>query len=163
MTTIRISCPEGHKLVIREEHAGKKIRCPKCQAIMQAPAGDAEAAATVSVPKKVRRPAFVCPSGHRFLVRSDQFGQQVSCPLCEQTVRTPAPGQPATTGNGSPHITNPLAAVAGSTVDEAGQVVPDSDSTSAPPQKAWPLMVLVGSAAVTLVGIAAWVGQQTDL
>lgn len=128
---------------------------------MQAPASDSEAMATVSVPKKVRRPAFVCPSGHRFLVRSDQLGQQVSCPLCEQAVRLPAAGQPAMAGNGNPQVTNSLAAVSVSAGGETGQV-PISDDTL-PPENAWPLMVLVGSAAATLVGIAAWLSQQTDL
>ncbi len=129
---------------------------------MQAPASDADAPATVSVPKKVRRPAFVCPSGHRFLIRSDQLGQQVSCPLCEQTVRLPGPGQPAIAGHGNPHVASSLAAVSANAGGETGQV-PISGETQEPSEKAWPLMVLVGSAAMTLVGIAAWLSQQTDV
>src|SRR5687767_2104187 len=50
---ISIVCPNGHKLSAKEEHAGKKLRCPKCRADILVPAeddNDAEAE-----PKKRRK------------------------------------------------------------------------------------------------------------
>lgn len=37
----RISCSNGHVLGIGPEHAGKKIKCPKCQEVMQVPGAGA--------------------------------------------------------------------------------------------------------------------------
>ncbi|MBI3408850.1 MAG: hypothetical protein HY040_10875 [Planctomycetes bacterium] len=41
MAKSRISCPNGHVLGIGPQHEGKKIRCPKCQVILQVPMGSA--------------------------------------------------------------------------------------------------------------------------
>ncbi len=32
---IVLECPQGHKLRVKDDVAGKKIRCPKCQAIIR--------------------------------------------------------------------------------------------------------------------------------
>jgi hypothetical protein len=37
---ILVQCPKGHKLQVKEEYAGKKIRCPKCQEAVVVPAAE---------------------------------------------------------------------------------------------------------------------------
>ncbi len=32
---ITLECPQGHKLRVKDEFAGKKVRCPKCQAVVR--------------------------------------------------------------------------------------------------------------------------------
>ena len=50
---IAFSCPQcRHALNLKDELAGKKIRCPKCQAVLQVPARPAPAAVPVSPAKK---------------------------------------------------------------------------------------------------------------
>lgn len=39
-------CPEGHKLQVKDEHAGKKIRCPKCGGVALVPAAPATPGST---------------------------------------------------------------------------------------------------------------------
>jgi hypothetical protein len=33
--TISLECPQGHKLRVKDDFAGKKVRCPKCQAVVR--------------------------------------------------------------------------------------------------------------------------------
>ncbi len=39
-------CPEGHKLQVKDEHAGKKVRCPKCGGVALVPASPATPGST---------------------------------------------------------------------------------------------------------------------
>jgi hypothetical protein len=42
---IKVVCPQGHRLVAEDRFAGKKVRCPHCQAIVVIPAGTTSRAA----------------------------------------------------------------------------------------------------------------------
>src|SRR5262245_24247107 len=33
----RINCPNGHVLAVGPEHEGKRIKCPKCHAVLEVP------------------------------------------------------------------------------------------------------------------------------
>jgi len=35
--TFKVTCPNGHKLLVDEKHAGKTVRCPKCSQSIQIP------------------------------------------------------------------------------------------------------------------------------
>lgn len=40
---IPVICPNGHRLTVKEEHAGRKVRCPKCQMTFEVPSGQVSA------------------------------------------------------------------------------------------------------------------------
>ncbi|MFK7817657.1 MAG: hypothetical protein AB8G99_02975 [Planctomycetaceae bacterium] len=196
--SISVKCPHGHKLVLRDEHAGKKVRCPKCQVVMRAPKGRWDVAPTLREAKSVRRPVFMCAGGHRFLVLSDHESESVKCPLCDQPAGVPvnatllnangqtivaeAPGlelsapvgqpMPLTTAGTATLLAPPvpsdaIAETPVQSVEEAiaplqnPYAVPEVGPAPAPnpnltvvKERIWPLYVLVGGAAATLVGIA---------
>ena len=175
--TIEVRCPLGHRLVVKEEHAGKKVRCPKCQAVMQAPACEAG-----KVPKKAKpakRPtkllAMLCGEGHRFAVRPEHFGLTVLCPVCEQPVRVVNPNEskpiqhpPAPppieaeerelVGAGAPHGVE-------DGITHATQKMPLTDEMvdAFAEEKLLPLLFVVGTAAAVLVGIAFWLRDTTNV
>lgn len=131
---------------------------------MRAPASEPDQASAARVARKLRRPAFVCPSGHRFLVRHENFGLAVDCPVCEEAVRArnQAPEEngemrsprPATATSESPYT--PLV--------QANKVpLPANGVAAATADRVWPLFLLVGTAAITLVGIALWLRQNAGL
>ena len=39
---ITVSCPCGKKLRVADEHAGKRVKCPACQAVSTVPAPEPE-------------------------------------------------------------------------------------------------------------------------
>ncbi len=41
--TIEVNCPNSHRLRLSEQYAGKRVRCPKCQAVTEVPAAVASA------------------------------------------------------------------------------------------------------------------------
>src|SRR5580765_7173815 len=52
---LQVRCPNAHVLKIDEKHFGKKIRCPKCQAVMQVatPTASAPSPAFPPLPRDV--------------------------------------------------------------------------------------------------------------
>jgi len=58
---ITFSCPCGKILRVADEHAGKRVKCPACQAISTVPAPEAEPEPIFEIvepaPKPVARPA----------------------------------------------------------------------------------------------------------
>jgi hypothetical protein len=49
--TLEFACPQGgHRLRVKEEFAGKKVRCPKCGAVVVAPAASADARPASDLP-----------------------------------------------------------------------------------------------------------------
>lgn len=48
---VRVSCPNGHTLNLDEALAGKRVKCPKCQALVLVPGGQKETAVTAAAPK----------------------------------------------------------------------------------------------------------------
>ncbi|MAT16778.1 MAG: hypothetical protein CMJ46_16085 [Planctomyces sp.] len=55
--SLQVACPQGHRLKISEQHAGKKVRCPKCETVFRVPAAGEVAAATASKPTTAKKPA----------------------------------------------------------------------------------------------------------
>ena len=55
---ITISCPCGKKLRVADEHAGKRVKCPACQAVSTVPAPEPEPEFEIvePAPKPVARP-----------------------------------------------------------------------------------------------------------
>lgn len=158
--TIKVRCPLGHMLVVKDEHAGKKVRCPKCQAVMQAPACDSEETPEGVKPKKrLRLSSMLCGSGHRFAVRPEHFGLRVLCPVCQQPVRVVDP----TNSEAPAREFQSDYELVGAGADSGG----DLHTTNKHPltdemldtERLWPLLLLVGSAAAVLVSIAVWLRQ----
>lgn len=48
---VRVTCPNGHTLNLDEALAGKRVKCPRCQAIVTVPGGAKETAVTSKPPK----------------------------------------------------------------------------------------------------------------
>src|SRR5690349_324836 len=83
---ISYSCACGRRLRSAEEHAGKRVRCPQCQALVRVPAPAGAAAplpapaARAAAPAPPRRDASSgCPV---CLTPLDDAGPGVSCPAC---------------------------------------------------------------------------------
>lgn len=165
-------------LVIKEEHAGKKVRCPKCQAVMQAPACESGNAPQKAKPaKRPELTAMFCGSGHRFAVRPEHLGLQVLCPVCEQPVQVLSPSNDSRTParRSRPRVGEPGELVGASDV---GTVDPDPYSVthlagklpltdemvdSVAEERLLPLLLVFGTAAAALVGIAFWLRESASI
>jgi len=101
-----VTCTCGKRLQVAEEHAGKRVKCPGCQAVVTVPAkAGAPAAAAASRPAAAAppRPApaaaapkpdmvrFTCPEcGKNMQARAENVGRNTRCPGCQATF--PIPG-----------------------------------------------------------------------
>jgi hypothetical protein len=54
---VRVTCPNGHTLNLDEALAGKRVKCPRCQALVTVPGGAKETAVTAKQPAKVKAAA----------------------------------------------------------------------------------------------------------
>lgn len=75
---IALTCPNGHALAVADEHAGKRVMCPTCRAVLDVPA--AGPAVTI---------ALTCPNGHALLTPPDAAGKRVMCPKCQAVTAVP--------------------------------------------------------------------------
>ena len=124
---VRVTCSSGHTLRVADRHIGERVRCPLCQE-------------TVTVDRSVAvQRTYACPAGHRFRAPADGEGRCVACPTCRQRVRLP--GSKART--------------AGPT--ETVHTVARPISLPAAAERLLPTAMLIGTAVVTLVGIAWYV------
>ncbi|NQV33552.1 MAG: hypothetical protein HQ515_12745 [Phycisphaeraceae bacterium] len=129
---IRFACPSCHKSIhVDDNHAGKKGKCPKC--------GHA-----VVVPEQSTLIEFDCEDcGHTIKVPGDYAGKTGRCPKCKSSIIVPAahaeplePEVPAQPDNDE---------------DYYEEEAPHEDSAG-PDRR--PILIIVGAAAVVLVGIA---------
>lgn len=140
---IRVTCPQGHRLVVRDEHADRKVRCPKCQVVMQPSAIREATAAPDAQQSHSPTRIFACPEGHRFRAREESLGRKVRCPRCRIAVRLPA-AEP------NPYSPPP------EPVRPAAAELPPVPARVERQERVWPLFLIVGGAAATLLGIALW-------
>lgn len=97
---LRITCPQGHVLNVKESARGKKVRCPTCQTLMKVggaptstqaspkPASPKPAAQTAKKrPAQTESSRIVvkCPTGHQLKLKSELMGKKVRCPKCHET------------------------------------------------------------------------------
>jgi hypothetical protein len=76
---ISITCPNGHALTVKDDHAGMRVMCPKCQAVTEVP--PAKRAPTISLN---------CPNGHALVVPVEHAGKKVMCPKCQAVTEVPS-------------------------------------------------------------------------
>jgi len=124
---VRVTCSSGHSLRVAERHIGERVRCPLCRETL-----------TVE-PSAARQRTFACPDGHRFRAPVDGAGRCVACPTCRQRVRLPG--------------SRTRTAAAGETLHTVARPV----SVPAATERLLPTAMLIGTAVVTLVGIAWYV------
>jgi len=107
---IAVSCPCGKQLRVKDEHGGKKVRCPDCQQVLPVPGAKQAAdpvtsrmAAEPSPPKMAGATlhgapqptiAVACECGKRLAVKSDHAGKKVKCPACQKVLAVPRPETP---------------------------------------------------------------------
>lgn len=73
--SVKVSCSCGTTLKVRDELAGKRVKCPKCKAVVQ-----------VAERKSIR---VTCSCGQTANVKRSFAGKQVLCPECRQTIKVP--------------------------------------------------------------------------
>lgn len=88
---ITVTCSCGQRLAAKEEHAGKQLKCPKCQAPIVVP----HAPSTHATQKTATQRAapVVCPHcGSKFAVDNPALiGQRIPCPTCRTPFEVPSP------------------------------------------------------------------------
>ncbi len=89
---IRVSCPNGHVLNVKSHLAGKKGRCPTCDAVFEVPNGAAEQELNPDAP----RTAFDQIDIEQLTKESREAGRKTSGevrPRVAAVTRSPSPGE----------------------------------------------------------------------
>jgi DNA-directed RNA polymerase subunit M/transcription elongation factor TFIIS len=112
---IPFTCPCGKKLQAKDDFAGRRMKCPSCQRVLNIPKASARTvlAPAGAKPLPVKRktvgaagPAaagfirFVCSCGRKMKARSADVGATIDCPTCGRELAIPrrsteAPAPPA--------------------------------------------------------------------
>jgi WD40 repeat protein/phage FluMu protein Com len=92
--SISVTCSNGHRLSARDDLAGKKVRCPKCQSILKLPATspstDRPSRTTQeTVTLETNKISIRCSNGHKLLAPAKLAGKQARCPKCKKIVDVP--------------------------------------------------------------------------
>ena len=84
---IAVTCTCGKQLRVKDEHAGKKVKCPDCAAVVAIPAAPAEAPPAPAPPPATV--PVVCDCGKKLAVKSEHAGKKVKCPACQKVLEVP--------------------------------------------------------------------------
>ena len=126
---IEHSCPCGAKFKVKDELAGKKIKCPKCARISSVAAGEIQAE---MIPVR-------CHCGKSYQAKASMSGKSFKCSACKQSVLIPKSGQ-TTELNSDPFGSIPAANNTASLFDESfpdlGLLTATHVPYQAPPPKA---------------------------
>jgi len=76
---IELKCSCGAKLKVKQQLAGKKIKCPKCSATITVPA-------VQSVPDSI---SVSCKCGKSFQAKASMAGKSFQCISCNRTISIP--------------------------------------------------------------------------
>jgi DNA-directed RNA polymerase subunit RPC12/RpoP len=80
-----VLCDCGRQINVKDEFAGKLIRCPLCKNPVQVPAA-------APPPPPANEPIDVfCTCGRHVRVKADFAGKLIRCPQCKSPVQVPAP------------------------------------------------------------------------
>ncbi len=80
---VTFNCPCGRQIRAADEHAGKRVKCPGCEAINLVPAPPAAARSGLL--------RFRCSCGKTIQARAEHAGKLTRCPSCSAKVRIPVP------------------------------------------------------------------------
>jgi DNA-directed RNA polymerase subunit RPC12/RpoP len=95
--SIYVACSCGKQLSVPEEHAGKHVRCPACQAVVLVSPAGASVPAVPAEPVDPDSLRFQClHCGKVMKTRPEYAGQQVNCPACAATLTVPGGAVSAT-------------------------------------------------------------------
>lgn len=87
---IRFLCPNGHKLSAPEKGAGRAIKCPKCEVLLQVPKPPEEQKEGDPVVLQAEQIIeFYCPNEHYLQSPARLQGKRGQCPHCGETFRVP--------------------------------------------------------------------------
>ena len=78
---IAFTCSCGKRLQAKPELAGKKVKCPGCQALVAIPAAKPTPSAAVT--------SLTCKCGRKLQVKGAAPGKRVKCPGCQGIVQIP--------------------------------------------------------------------------
>jgi hypothetical protein len=96
-----LDCTCGKKLRVPDEHAGKSVRCPSCNAVLTVPAAAPSAPTPPPVPPfpPAESPSgmvrFACACGKPMQARAEYGGRSTNCPACGAAVLIPRGGSAA--------------------------------------------------------------------
>jgi hypothetical protein len=86
---ILFSCDCGQQLAVRDENAGRHVRCTACNAVLTAPNGQ-PAHETETAPVDSSMVRFTCPGCNKAVqARAEFAGKQTRCPGCGLVVPIP--------------------------------------------------------------------------
>lgn len=80
---IEHNCPCGAKLKVKDELAGKKIKCPKCS----------QASTVVQAEIQPEMIPVKCTCGKSFQAKASMSGKSFKCSACERIVKVPEPNK----------------------------------------------------------------------
>ena len=83
---IPVACPCGRSLRVKDEFAGRKVRCPDCSNVL---AVSAVRTAVTAAPQVVPSIALACPCGRSLRVKESLVGKRVRCPDCTAILTVP--------------------------------------------------------------------------
>ena len=84
---ITFQCPNGHSLSCPSDRAGRKARCPKCEAEVTVPEATDQVEKTGSSLSGLDSDdsiAFLCPNGHKLNGPAAMQGKPGQCPHCKE-------------------------------------------------------------------------------
>ncbi len=77
---VTFNCSCGRQMRAADEHVGKRVKCPGCEAVNVVPAPPS------AVPELIR---FRCACGENIQARAEHAGKLTRCPSCNEKVRIP--------------------------------------------------------------------------
>src|SRR5205823_377241 len=94
--TIRFACECGQQLAVRDENAGKRVRCTACSSVVAVPNGTPAPRPAIEEPR--RAPAastirFSCDECGKAIQTKPEFaGKKTKCPGCGAVLTIPKDG-----------------------------------------------------------------------
>lgn len=155
--SIRIRCPNGHRLVAKDELAGRRIKCPKCKAITTIPVPDEEVIdlSEDALLEETPEPPLAGSEAVDPLFDGDPMGfDPLAADLAGEDALADLPDaasipvSPVTPANAAPTALSLPAAQPGQSQNAPEQAAPDDDS---------PSVGLVAACAASLTSLAVGV------
>jgi hypothetical protein len=88
--TIRFACECGQQLAVRDENAGKRVRCTGCSSVVAVPDGTDEEPRKPAAASTIRFSCEEC--GKAIQTKAEFAGKKTKCPGCDAVVTIPKSG-----------------------------------------------------------------------
>lgn len=134
-----VSCQCGKRLNVKDELAGKQVRCPGCSELVSVPKEQSKNA-SVGTPQMI---TFSCACGAPLRVGYELVGKMIRCPKCSATNRVPdgvsklfeVAGQPLPSPRQSEPAPKPTPAKPSTQKNQGAKNPPASRQAERPPKR----------------------------